>query len=238
MPILQLKVTMNNSSPKCSRTILIHSKSTFDDLHEFLQICFNFENYHLWRFELDFRFNPKGIMKDNLIVQKYLKNAPLEDSFIIEKTNSEWESYSCVEPNNILIDEIFVNPKDWINYNYDFGDSWEFRVELQKILEVVDFEKAVAKAFKDMKSDNLNRTELPICTKVAGLCPFEDIGGVWGYGDFVDFVSEKLNSKDENYSYIKESIIERLGIPKRSTIKRILLEWEDISNLEYINQIV
>ena len=53
-------------------------------------------------------------------------------------------------------------------YEYDFGDSWQHEIVLEKILEP---EPNVA---------------YPRCIEGARACPPEDVGGIWGYADFLD----------------------------------------------------
>jgi hypothetical protein len=49
------------------------------------------------------------------------------------------------------------------DYVYDFGDNWEHRIQLEKILP---------------REKNIN---YPICIKGKRACPPEDCGGIWGY---------------------------------------------------------
>lgn len=78
------------------------------------------------------------------------------------------------------IKDILSNEGDSILYEYDFGDAWEHNVTLEKI---VPFEKAQF---------------LPFCIKGKRGCPPEDVGGEWGYKDFL----EKWN--DKNHPEYKE----------------------------------
>ena len=57
-------------------------------------------------------------------------------------------------------------------YEYDFGDSWQHEILLEKILEP---EPNVA---------------YPRCIEGARACPPEDVGGIWGYGDFLEAISD------------------------------------------------
>jgi hypothetical protein len=57
-------------------------------------------------------------------------------------------------------------------YEHDFGDSWQHDILLEKILEP---EPDVA---------------YPCCTEGARACPPEDVGGIWGYGDFLEAIGD------------------------------------------------
>jgi hypothetical protein len=71
-------------------------------------------------------------------------------------------------------------------YEYDFGDSWEHIVLMEAILPV---EKG---------------KQYPICLDGKRACPPEDIGGVWGYADFLKaFANPKHPDHDD--------IVEELG---------------------------
>ena len=57
-------------------------------------------------------------------------------------------------------------------YTYDFGDGWEHRIKVEKVLPP---DPALA---------------TPLCLAGANACPPEDVGGSPGYLDFVDAVSD------------------------------------------------
>jgi hypothetical protein len=56
-------------------------------------------------------------------------------------------------------------------YEYDFGDSWRHKILVEKILPI--------------SSD----VQVPACVKGKGACPPEDVGGVWGYADFLEAIA-------------------------------------------------
>jgi hypothetical protein len=58
-------------------------------------------------------------------------------------------------------------------YQYDFGDSWQHEV-----------------MFEGMKPA-APRGRYPLCVEGARACPPEDVGGVWGYEDFVAAMTDK-----------------------------------------------
>ncbi len=78
-----------------------------------------------------------------------------------------------------------MNLKDNFVYEYDFGDGWEHKVVLEKILP-------------------LEYSESPVVIKGKMACPPEDCGGVWGYSDFLDAIQ---NPKHEEH----ESMLEWVG---------------------------
>jgi hypothetical protein len=66
------------------------------------------------------------------------------------------------------------------HYEYDFGDSWEHKILLEKILPF------------DTK------TALPVCIKGKRACPPEDCGGIWGYEELLEAISNPKHPDHEN----------------------------------------
>ncbi|SFJ22559.1 plasmid pRiA4b ORF-3 family protein, partial [Albimonas pacifica] len=67
-----------------------------------------------------------------------------------------------------------------IRYIYDFGDNWVHRIDAQTI--------------GDPAPGNL----YPRLTDIIGRCPPEDVGGLPGYEDFLDAVSDPNHPEHEN----------------------------------------
>jgi len=59
-----------------------------------------------------------------------------------------------------------------LRYLYDFGDGWEHQIKISAIVE------------GDPKTD------YPILLDGTGCCPPEDVGGPWGYGDFLEAIKD------------------------------------------------
>ena len=62
-------------------------------------------------------------------------------------------------------------------YEYDFGDSWHHEV-----------------AFEGCPNLEPGRA-YPLCLEGKGACPPEDVGGVWGYADFVKVIQDPANER-------------------------------------------
>lgn len=67
----------------------------------------------------------------------------------------------------IPIADYFTMENRIATYDYDFGDGWRHRVCLEKIEQAQ------------------SETEYPHCVAGARACPPEDVGGPWGYEDFI-----------------------------------------------------
>lgn len=60
-------------------------------------------------------------------------------------------------------------------YTYDFGDDWEHIIVVEKVLPYA--------------SDGI----YPLCLTGKRACPPEDVGGIWGYQDFLEMISDPSN---------------------------------------------
>jgi Plasmid pRiA4b ORF-3-like protein len=221
MPILQLKITMKDTSkPNVYRTVLIDSKSNFDDLHTLIQNVFYLYGCHMHRFEIFYGMFGQAMLgklfQNKLIANACSKTTHDKGIFTIQETQEEYEIIGDCQPSETNLDQIFIEPKNWINYLYDFGDSWEFRVELQKILDKTEY-------------------ELPHCIKAQGLCPIEDCGGIWGYCDMIEMLqsNKKLTGeKKEIFEWMQEFV----GLEGKATKAEVMQEWEAVSSLKECNR--
>jgi hypothetical protein len=81
----------------------------------------------------------------------------------------------------IVISRVLSATKTKIVYEYDFGGSWEHEVVLEKIVE--------AEA----------RAHYPRCVAGENACPPEDVGGVWGYVDFLQAINNPEHNQHEEF---------------------------------------
>lgn len=66
------------------------------------------------------------------------------------------------------IGSLLKQENQWITYQYDFGDGWEHKITLEQILPYQPGEAG------------------PSCIDGCRSCPPEDIGGAWGYLEFLE----------------------------------------------------
>jgi hypothetical protein len=69
--------------------------------------------------------------------------------------------------------------KDKCLYEYDFGDSWEHEVLVEKILP-----REQGKRY-------------PVCLTGKRACPPEDCGGIWGYAEFLEAINDPQHPEHE-----------------------------------------
>ena len=152
--IYQIKIMLRDSKPPIWRRLLVSSDTTLYQLHEIIQIAMGWTNSHLHQF----------------IVGDEYYSIPDEDDWI------EYEDERKYKLQKITDTEGFK-----FIYEYDFGDSWDHQILIEKILP----------AEPDMK--------YPICIKGKRACPPEDIGGVWGYEDFLEAINDASHKGHEHY---------------------------------------
>ena len=132
--VYQLKITAKDIRPSIWRTILIPNTATFLDLHEVIMELFGFDNSHLFAFSKGSGY--EGQISDGMDGTKKASKVKLSQHFMTESK---------------------------INYTYDFGDDWDFIIELQKILP------------------RIKEAVYPQGIKAKGGMMLEDCGGYYGY---------------------------------------------------------
>ena len=153
--IVQLKVTLKNSKPPIWRRILIEKDMTFEDLHYIIQDVMGWENCHLYEF------------RDRNIV---IGEEDFEDDIFGKK---------IMDSASIPLGDFFTMLKQKITYTYDFGDSWDHEILVEKFLEE---EKEI---------------DYPTCIKGKNNCPPEDCGGVWGFYSLLETIQDKNHPERE-----------------------------------------
>lgn len=159
--IYQIKVVLNGAKPPIWRRLLVPSNLTLGRFHTVLQVAMGWTDSHLHQFIADGVFY--GIPDEEMDFGMEVKNE-----------------------NKFKLSQLLKSEKDSLIYEYDFGDGWEHKVTLEKILPY--------------GSD----ISLPQCIKGKRACPPEDCGGIWGYHDLLGIISDP-----ENPEY--ESTLEWLG---------------------------
>ncbi|MEW4568360.1 plasmid pRiA4b ORF-3 family protein [Tautonia sp. JC769] len=148
--VYQLKVTLRGSRPPIWRRIRVPD-CTLGELHEVIQVVMGWEDAHLHEF----------------VVRGERYGPPPPDDFGMDFGSEEQDE------DTVLLSRVAEGGKRTrMRYVYDFGDSWEHEVTVEKALAP---EPGV---------------EYPRCVGGARACPPEDCGGVWGYADFLDAIAD------------------------------------------------
>lgn len=83
------------------------------------------------------------------------------------------------DENKVTLDSLGLREKSKFQYQYDFGDDWMHEILVEKILPRVP------------------DGAYPVCLKGKGACPPEDVGGVWGYADFLEIIQDPEHPEHE-----------------------------------------
>ncbi|MBK7354180.1 MAG: plasmid pRiA4b ORF-3 family protein [Nitrosomonas sp.] len=150
--IYQLKVTLGYIRPPIWRRFLIASTDSLADLHLVVQIVMGWTDSHLHEFT-------KGKERYGVPDKDFPADIHDESKF--------------------RINQILKQEKDKMRYTYDFGDSWDHEIVLEKILP---FEV---------------ETKLPTCLKGSRACPPEDVGGSPGYEMFLEALADPNHPEHE-----------------------------------------
>lgn len=157
MKAFQLKITIKNSKPPIWRRVIVPAGITFSQLSMILNKAMGWSGEHL--FDIEFYHQQLRITEE-------------ADGF------EDWGPYDYLEASTTFIRE-FLEENDWFTYTYDFGDNWEHKVTVEKILS--DYE--------------LN---YPKVIKFKGNCPPEDCGGLYGYYELLDIMEDEDNPEYED----------------------------------------
>jgi hypothetical protein len=155
--IYQLKISLNGAKPPIWRRILIADSVSLPRFHDVIQIVMGWSDSHLHQFVSD--------------GERY--GAPMPDF--------DFDSMEMLNEQRYQLNQLLKSEKDSMLYEYDFGDSWEHKITLEKILP---FDPAIF---------------LPTCIKGKGACPPEDVGGIWGYYSFLEAIADPTHEEHDDY---------------------------------------
>ena len=139
LPCLEPKISSGTYIFKVSlgrfwRTIAISGEDSLDQLHLAIQEAFNFDNDHLYAFSLDqLRLNPRKSFND-----PRGGDYPFADEAIIGKLN-------------------FYEGQRFL-YVFDFGDWWDFDIELIEIENKIHLDR-----YKIVKKHGESPEQYPSC---------------------------------------------------------------------------
>jgi hypothetical protein len=152
--ICQLKVTLLGSKPPIWRRIEVEMATPLPILSRVLLRTMGWEGGHLFQYR----------------VGKTFYGEPVGDDFVDMRDESKYR-----------LADILPKEKSKAIFEYDFGDSWEHELVVEKILEP---EAGV---------------KYPCCTAGKMACPPEDSGGVWGYAELVKALKDPEHPEHETY---------------------------------------
>ncbi len=150
--VYELKITLNNISPPIWRRVKVTPDINLGFLHMIIQSTMGWNNCHMHMFI-------RG--KQRFGAMEY------EDDM------------DMLDEQDYTIGELLPRKGSKIIYEYDFGDSWEHLVKVEKTLYC--------------KPDE----PLPRCLDGRRACPPEDCGGTWGYGELLRILNDSTHPERE-----------------------------------------
>ena len=152
--IYQLKVLLSGTRPYIWRRVLVPEDMTLADLHEVVQKAMGWKNAHEHQF----------------VSERYGQFGPPDAEPSLGPRHGE---------SQVRLQDVLAEPKDRMLYDYDFGDSWQHEVILERILPI--------------KSGML----YPRVVGGKRACPPEDCGGTPGFEDLLVALADPTHPKHE-----------------------------------------
>ena len=151
--LFQLKITLLNSPIPIWRRVNVKSKTPLPLLHEIFQIVMGWTNSHLHSFSKD------------------------EKTYVI--ADEEYPD-SYLDEIDFVLADLLKSTGDSFIYQYDFGDSWDHKIVLEKIMPA-------------------EGEYLVSCKDGRRACPPEDVGGVRGFANFLDAIEDPEHPEHQSY---------------------------------------
>ncbi len=158
--IYQLKATIVGSKPVIWRQILVPGGITLADLHKVMQIAFGWTDTHLHEFSV------KGISYAD--------------------KNPEMEMDESEDEARVRLQDIAPKARNSFLYIYDFGDDWQHKITVEKIVD--QDERFSGRA---------------VCIDGALSGPQEDCGGIFDYNSMLAILK---NPDHPEYEETKERL--------------------------------
>jgi hypothetical protein len=151
--VYQLKVMLKRLRPPIWRRIQVTGDTNLFKLHRVLQVVMGWTDSHLYQF----------------IVRGSYYGMPHPDF-----------GFDVRDEKRVALAAIASSLKAKFTYEYDFGDSWEHEILVEKMLPP---DQGVY---------------YPICLTGKRACPPEDCGGVWGYAGFLEAIQDPDHPEHED----------------------------------------
>jgi len=153
----QLRVSLRYIKPPIWRRVLVPDNWLLGDLHPVLVAVMGWGGYHMHAFRFGGGFNPTEYSTPQMVIEC---GPRVQDE------------------NQVFLSALIRRPAQTFSYEYDFGDSWQHEVKVEKILP---YDPRVA---------------LPVCLAGARACPPEDCGSFPGYVEVLRVLERAQTPED------------------------------------------
>jgi hypothetical protein len=147
--VIRLKITLANTEPPIWRRVEVPSGLTLRELHAVIQAAMGWDDEHLFQFQIG-RETVAGPGMDG-------------GGFGLPR---------AISASRVRLDDLADSRVKRFAYVYDMGDSWEHRIQIEKLLAADP------------------AASYPRLIDGAGRCPPEDIGGIPGFYEFLDAIAD------------------------------------------------
>ena len=166
-PVYRLKIVLIGTKPVIWRRLQAPANAKLDWLHAAFQVAIGWTNSHLHQFKAGGQ-----LYSDTRVNFAEFEGDP-----------------EILEERKFTLQQIAPREKSAFCYAYDFGDSWEHEITVERILP-----------------SETGAVKVGLCLDGARACPPEDCGGIWGYDNLLKIL------KNRNHPEYK-SMTEWLGGP-------------------------
>jgi hypothetical protein len=158
VPLYQLKMTLKWSDPPIWRRVVVRSDMPLHRLHGVIQRVMGWTDSHLHQF---------------IVGNKYY-GTPDPQMMAFGFGNQ------ILNEKRYTVADLVPAVKTSFVYEYDFGDGWEHKIVVEKIL-------APDPEFQH-----------PVCLAGANNCPPEDCGGIGGYSELIEILADARHPEHES----------------------------------------
>lgn len=152
----QIKISLKDWRPPIWRRILLPGSTSLLKLHDVIQILMAWWDYHLHMFTIG----------------RVVYGDPADD---------EEGYWGTLDESLYTLDDVICAEGQRFSYLYDFGDSWDLALVVEKILEPA------------------KRLRQPVCLQGKRAAPPEDVGGIGGYENFLQAIRDPEHDEHDEY---------------------------------------
>jgi len=217
--VYEIRITLKGTKPPIWRRVSVPAGITLGQMHDVIQIVMGWTDSHLHHFILrDKSLKPSKdemakaalsmLRGDDDAGEDVFSRMRGEKYFVPKRTPfGDDTELDGQDEDAVTLAEVCPKAKSKLTYEYDFGDSWEHVIEVQKIVKA---EEGV---------------DYPVCLAGAGACPPEDCGGLWGYYDMLDALADPKHERHEELTEWLDGPFDPEAFDM-DEVNKMLVEWQ------------
>ena len=132
-----------------------------------------------------------------------------------ELLDDGFDDFECEDSTTTMLSEVLptTGKRFAFKYEYDFGDGWEHEI-------LYEGSPSLEKGKK-----------YPLCLEGERACPPEDVGGVWGYSDFLEAIADPKHEQHDDFVEWAGEFDPAEFDPKKATreMKKGLPDWRNMA---------